>query len=127
MLISNTTTDKCTVAKDIRKLRQQGFLSTRFSLLTLAKLIISFTYLIPNDWKQIKYMNETISLFLSLSLISPRFFEKFIFELEAFSYSIGMGLTKVVDVTSINVSSTKFTILICWSPVCTPLIPCYYH
>ena len=25
------------------------------------------------------------------------------------------------------VSSAKFTILISWSPVCTPLIPCHYH
>ena len=24
-------------------------------------------------------------------------------------------------------SSTNFTILISWSPVCTPLIPCHYH
>ena len=61
MLTSNTVTDKCTVAKDLRKLRQQGFLSTRLPLPTLAKLIISFRYLLSNDWKQIKYINETIS------------------------------------------------------------------
>ena len=62
MFTSNTITDKCAVAKDFRKLHQQGFLSTKFSLPTLAKLIISCRYLIPNDWKQIKYMNETMSL-----------------------------------------------------------------
>ena len=45
-------------------------------------------------------MNKTISL------ITPEFFEKIIFELEAFSYSIGIGLSlagKAVDVTSNNV------------------------
>ena len=62
MLTSNTITDKCTVAKDLHKLCQQGFPSTRLPLPTLAKRIISFRYLISNDWKQIKYMNETISV-----------------------------------------------------------------
>ena len=41
-----------------------------------------------------------------LSLITPGFFEKFIFELKAFSYSIGMGLSladKAFGVTSNNV------------------------
>ena len=45
-------------------------------------------------------MREFLSL--SLSLITSGFFEKFIFELEAFSYSIGMELSlasKAVDVT----------------------------
>ena len=41
-----------------------------------------------------------------LSLITPGFFERFIFELEAFTYSIGMGLSlagKTLGVTSNNV------------------------
>ena len=57
-------------------------------------------------------------------------FEKFIFELEAFSYSIRIGSSladKAVDITSKNVSSAKFTIFISWSPVCTPLTPCHYY
>ena len=40
VLTSKTITDKCNVAKDLRKLCQQGFLSTRFPLPTLTKLII---------------------------------------------------------------------------------------
>ena len=56
----------------------------------------------------------------------PGCFEKFIFELEAFSYSIGMGLNLAKQLTSpqkMFVSSAEFTVLISWSPVCTPLIP----
>ena len=74
----------------------------------------------PNDWRQIKYMK----------LITPECFEECIFELEAFSYSIGMGLSLAKQLTSpqkMFVSSAKFTILISLSPVCTPLIPCHYH
>ena len=55
----------------------------------------------------------------------PGCFEKFIFELEAFSYSIGMGLSLAKQLTSpqkMFVSSAKFTILISWSPACPPLI-----
>ena len=58
------------------------------------------------------------------------FFEKFIFELEAFSYNIKMGLSLANQLMSPEetfVSSAKFTILISWSPVCTPLILCHYH
>ena len=58
----------------------------------------------------------------------PGFFEKFIFGLEAFSYSIRtvLSLTKLL-ISPQLVSSAKFTILISWSPVCTPWIPCHYH
>ena len=58
------------------------------------------------------------------------FFEKFIFELEAFSYNIKMGLSlanQLMSPEGTSVSSAKFTILISWSPVCTPLILCHYH
>ena len=58
------------------------------------------------------------------------FFEKFVFGLEAFSYSIRMGfnLTKLLMSPQKKlVSSAKFTILISWSPVCTPRITCHYH
>ena len=47
MLTSNSITDKCAVAKDFCKLRQQGFLSTRFPLPTLAKLSLSLS---DNAW-----------------------------------------------------------------------------
>ena len=38
-----------------------------------------------------------------MKLITPGCFEEFIFELEAFSYGIRMGLSLAIDVTSINV------------------------
>ena len=63
----------------------------------------------------------------------PGFFEKITFELEAFSYSIRMGLSlaKQLMLPQVDVkmflSSAKFTILISWSPVCTPLILCTYN
>ena len=61
ILTSSTITSKCTVAKNLCKLCKQGFLSTRFSHPTLTKFI-SCRYLIPSDWKQIKYMKEILSL-----------------------------------------------------------------
>ena len=60
----------------------------------------------------------------------PGFFEKFIFRLEAFSFSISMGLSLrklLMSPQKMLMSSAKFTILISWSPVCTPWIPCHYH
>ena len=60
----------------------------------------------------------------------PGFLEKFIFGLEALSYSIRMGLSLTKLLMSPQeqlVSSGKFIILIFWSPVCTPSIPCHYH
>ena len=60
----------------------------------------------------------------------PRFFEKFIFGLEAFSYSIRIGLSLTRLLMSPQkklVSSAKFIILISWFPVCTPWIPCHHH
>ena len=60
----------------------------------------------------------------------PGFFGKFIFGVEAFSYSIKMGLrlTKLLMSPQKKlVLSAKFTILISWSAVCTPLIPCHYN
>ena len=53
----------------------------------------------------------------------PEFFEKFIFELEAFSY-IRMGLSLAKQLMS---PQKMFSILIFGSPVCTPLIPCHYY
>ena len=52
----------------------------------------------------------------------PGCFEKSIFELEAFSYSIRIGLSLAKQLAlpqKMFVSSAKFTILISWSPVCT--------
>ena len=57
------------------------------------------------------------------------FFEKFIFGLKAFSFSIRMGLSLTKLLMSPQkkvVSSAKFTILIFRSPVCTTWIPCHY-
>ena len=53
----------------------------------------------------------------------PGFFEKFIFELEAFSY-IKMGLSLAKQLVS---PQKMFSILIFGSPVCTPLIPCHHY
>ena len=54
----------------------------------------------------------------------PGFFEKIIFGLEAFSYSIRMGLSVAKLFMSPQKSSlAKFTNMISWPPVCTPLIP----
>ena len=51
------------------------------------------------------------------------FFEKFIFELEAFSY-IRMGLSLANQLMS---SQKMFSILTFGSPVCTSLIPYHYY
>ena len=53
----------------------------------------------------------------------PDFFEKFIFELEAFSY-IRMGLSLAKPLMS---PQKMFSILIFGSPVCAPIIPCHYY
>ena len=52
-------------------------------------------------------------------------FEKFIFELDASSYSFKITcipLRQVISLKKMVVSSAKFTILISWSPICIPLI-----
>ena len=59
----------------------------------------------------------------------PGILEKFVFELETFLYSIRMSLSLAKQLMSphkLFLSSAKLTILISWSPVCTPLIPCVY-
>ena len=54
ILTSIAITDKSTLVRNLRKLFQQGFLSTKFPLPTLSELLlIPCRYLIPNDWKQI--------------------------------------------------------------------------
>ena len=53
-------------------------------------------------------------------------FEKFIFELESFSYSFKTTcilLKQVISSKKMLMSSAKFTNLTSWSPLCTPLIP----
>ena len=52
-------------------------------------------------------------------------FEEFIFELDASSYSFKITcimLRQVISLKNMLVSSTKFTILISWFPICIPLI-----
>ena len=52
-------------------------------------------------------------------------FEKFIFELKAYSYSFKITcilLRQVISPKKMVMSSAKFTNLISWSPICTPLI-----
>ena len=40
----------------------------------------------------------------------------------------GLSQTKhLMSPEKIFMSSAKFTILISWSPFCTPLFPCHYH
>ena len=54
------------------------------------------------------------------------FFENLIFELEVLPYSIRMGLSLAKQLMlpeKMFVSSAKFTVLISWFPVCTPLVP----
>ena len=116
------------VVEDLYKLRQQGF-STKFPLPTLTKLVfITCRYLIPNDWNQISIWMRLLQNLLTSDNVWV--FWKFIYELEAFSYSVRMGLSlakQLMSLQKMSVSSAKFTILISWSPVCTPLIPCHYH
>ena len=74
----------------------------------------SFTYIhILYDWDFFK---------ISLKLIMM-FFERFIFELEAFSY-IRMGLSLAMQMIS---PPKMYSISIFVSPVCAPLIPCHYY
>ena len=59
----------------------------------------------------------------------PEIFEKFVFELQTFLYSIRMSFSLAKQLMSPHkmfLSSAELTILISWSPVCTPLIPCVY-
>ena len=52
-------------------------------------------------------------------------FEKFIFELKAYSYSFKITcilLRQVISPEKMVMSSAKFTNLISWSPICTPFI-----
>ena len=52
-------------------------------------------------------------------------FEKFIFELKAYSYSFKITcilLRQVISPKKMVMSSAKFTNLISWSPICTPFI-----
>ena len=53
------------------------------------------------------------------------FFEKFIFELEAFLHNFKIDFISVSHLKSLKkivVSSAKFTICISWFPICIPLI-----
>ena len=53
------------------------------------------------------------------------FLKRFIFELKAFSYSFKITcilLRQVISPKKMVMSSAKFTNLISWSPICTPLI-----
>ena len=57
--------------------------------------------------------------------IGLHFLKRFIFELKAFSYSFKITcilLRQIISPMKMVMSSAKFTNLISWSPICTPLI-----
>ena len=65
-------------------------------------------------------------LFLYAPAYRTWLFENFIFELETFSYSFKITyilLRQVISSKKMVMSSAKFTNLISWFPICTPLIP----
>ena len=65
-------------------------------------------------------------LFLYAPAYRAWLFEKFIFELKAYSYSFKITcilLRQVISPEKMVMSSAKFTNLISWSPICTPFIP----
>ena len=64
-------------------------------------------------------------LFLYAPAYRAWLFEKFIFELNAFSYSFKItyiALRQVIYPKKMVMPSAKFTNFISWSPICTPLI-----
>ena len=65
-------------------------------------------------------------LFLYAPAHKTWFFEKFLFQLEHFSYGLETDCFLVWQLMSLNketmVSSGKFYFFISWSPICTPLI-----
>ena len=98
---------------------------------TLSQLLLSWTEL-PKCTRAILMENCGQAICLGLSiyfLYTPGrktwFFEKFIFELEAFSHNFNIKFIFLKQLKSLKkngVSSAKFTILISWSPICIPLI-----
>ena len=61
-------------------------------------------------------------LFLCAPAYRAWLFEKFIFELKAYSFSFKITCILLISPEKMVMSSAKFTNLISWSPICTPLI-----
>ena len=125
ILTANAITDKSALVRNLRKLFQQSFLSTRFPLPILSEFIlIPCRYLIPNDWKQISIWMKPLQNLLMAD--NAWVFRKVCFWAESLLiwYQNSLEYCKAVD--EALVSSAKFTILISWSPV-WPLTPCHYH
>ena len=99
------------------------------SLLLRIELPKCIPSILGKDWDHIIFYSLSV-LFSYVLARGAQFFEKIIFELEAFSYSFKMTLSlakQLILPRKMVVSSAKFIILISWSPFCTPLIPCHYQ
>ena len=84
----------------------------------------TFTYFVPFGVTENRVTKVNLKYFNG-NFAKAWFFEKFIFELDASSYSFKINciLSKqVISRKKMVVSSAKFTILISWSPICIHLI-----
>ena len=106
------------------------FLSLKESL-TLFQMWIfyyTFTYFVPFGVIENRVTKVNFKYFNG-NFAEAWLFEKFIFELDASSYSFKITCIlsrQVISLKKMVVSSAKFTILISWSPICIPLI-LYWH
>ena len=93
-------------------------LSSRYGFFAIPSLVLSYLELSGIVTKvNFKYFNGNFA--------EAWLFEKFIFELDASSYSFKITYIlsrQVISLKGMVVSSAKFTILILWSPICIPLI-----
>ena len=84
----------------------------------------TFTYFVP--FGAIKNRVTKVNFeYFNGNFAEAWLFEKFIFELDASSYSFKITCIlsrQVISLKKMVVSSAKFTILISWSPICIPLI-----
>ena len=91
-------------------------------------LYYTFTYFVPFGVIKNRVTKVNFKYFNG-NFAEAWLFEKFIFELDASSYSFKITCIlsrQVISLKKMVVSSAKFTILISWSPICVPLI-LYWH
>ena len=84
----------------------------------------TFTYFVPFGVIENRVTKVNFKYFNG-NFAEAWLFEKFIFELDASSYSFKITCIlsrQVISLKKMVVLSAKFTILISWSPICIPLI-----
>ena len=93
-------------------------------LFLLWLFLYTFTYYVSFGVIENRFTKVNFKCFNG-NFAEASFIEKFIFELDASSYSFEITCIlsrQVISLTKMVVSSAKFTILISWPPICIPLI-----